>query len=1001
MKGTLIVPTLIALLVAEASAAEVRKLPLTKPDPAWTRSLYDKGTRKLYTGKELETIGMPCGGVASGQLYVRGDGTLACWMIFNNVRNTGFGDRCYRTYRPESPLIQGASITVKSGDAPALVRKLDQTGFDAIEFVGEYPIAEIRYRSKDGLALPVQVNAEVFSPFIPLNARDSGMPVTIFRYTVRNTSNAPLTVELLSALQNGVCHELDGVPNVLSRNRIVSESELSGVQMDIVEVQPTTAPADARRTIVFEDFEAGNYNNWKIEGNCFGKAPATGTLPNQQPVGGWHGKLFVNTYVGGDGPQGTATSQSFKIPERFIAFLIGGGSHAGRTCLNLLVNGKVLRTATGQDNEALRLRSWDVSDLQGKDAQLQIVDKESGPWGHINVDYIHFTNLRPDIPDKIPANHPGRGDMSIIAVDPKGGADSVIRSIDEPWSKIDASVTAALGTRTLGRARSEARIEPNQSHTFTFLVAWYFPNRPNVGNMYANWFKDSLDVARHVSKNIDRLYAQTRLFRDTYFDTTLPYWLAQRLGMPVSTLATETCQWWKNGRFYAWEGVGCCEGTCTHVWNYDHAGARLFPELERSTRTMQDFGVAFDQKTGLVGFRGNRAYAADGQCGTILKAYREHLMSPDRKFLDSIWPRVKAAMEFMIRHDGNEDGIIEDSQHNTYDINFEGANTFVGSLYLAALRAAEEMARIEGDSALADRYHRIFEKGSACSVDKLFNGEYFFQIIPPGKPDRHQYGTGCLADQVFGQGWAHQVGLGYIYPQDKVKTALASVFKHCWTTDVGPYNKLYPPQRWFARPGEAGLFTASWPRGGRPAEPVLYRDEIWTGIEYQVAGNMIFEGMLDEGLSIIRGAHDRYDGARHNPWNEVECGDHYARAMASWGCLLALEGFIYDGPAGTIGFAPRITPDNFKSFFTAAEGWGSLIQHRGNGAQHNSFDLKWGSLRVSRIVIQAIPSKKATLAVSGQSRALTSEVKDGLLIITPAEPITITAGQTIDVAQLP
>ena len=113
--------------------------------------------------------------------------------------------------------------------------------------------------------------------------------------------------------------------------------------------------------------------------------------------------------------------------------------------------------------------------------------------------------------------------------------------------------------------------------------------------------------------------------------------------MPISTLATGTCQWWANGRFWAWEGVGCCNGTCTHVWNYAHGMARLFPELERSARTKQDLGPAFDPKTGRVGFRGedpHSPYAADGQCGTVLKCYREHLMSKDDSFLKENWPRI-------------------------------------------------------------------------------------------------------------------------------------------------------------------------------------------------------------------------------------------------------------------------------------------------------------------------------------------------------------------------
>ena len=114
---------------------------------------------------------------------------------------------------------------------------------------------------------------------------------------------------------------------------------------------------------------------------------------------------------------------------------------------------------------------------------------------------------------------------------------------------------------------------------------------------------------------------------------------------------------------------------------------------------------------------------------------------------------------------------------------------------------------------------------------------------------------------------------------------------------------------------------------------MLYSDEVWTGIEYQVAAHMIYEGMIEEALAIVKGARDRYDGVprppiARNPWNEIECGGHYARAMSSWSLLLAASGYEYDGPARSLRFTPRLTPANFKSFFSGPEGWGSLRQVR-------------------------------------------------------------------------
>src|SRR5262249_54107220 len=151
-----------------------------------------------------------------------------------------------------------------------------------------------------------------------------------------------------------------------------------------------------------------------------------------------------------------------------------------------------------------------------------------------------------------------------------------------------------------------------------FLLTWHFPNRGDRGQFYATRFADSAEVAQYVAANLDRLSRDTKLWHDTYYDSTLPHWLLDRLHMPVSTLATNTYQWWQNGRVWCWEGVGCCHGTCTHVYNYAQAPAHLFPELERSSREMQDFSTGFHD-SGLVGFRGGSEYAADGQCGTVLK----------------------------------------------------------------------------------------------------------------------------------------------------------------------------------------------------------------------------------------------------------------------------------------------------------------------------------------------------------------------------------------------
>jgi len=283
---------------------------------------------------------------------------------------------------------------------------------------------------------------------------------------------------------------------------------------------------------------------------------------------------------------------------------------------------------------------------------------------------------------------------------------------------------------------------------------------------------------------------------------------------------------------------------------------------------------------------------------------------------------------------------------------------------LAALRAAEEMAREVGDIPFAKHVRRIFERGSKRTRQRLWNGEYYVQDVDLEKYPQNQYKDGCLSDQLFGKGWAHQSSLGYLYPRKHVTQALSAIWKYNWAPDIGPYNDVHKPFRWFVTPGQAGLITCTWPKSAYLTEGTRYREEVWTGIEYQVAGHLIWEGKVTEGLAICRAVHDRYHPQLRNPYNEVECGDHYARALASWGVYLALAGFEYHGPDGVLGFDPRIAPENFRGAFTTAEGWIVFQQSRTGAGQRNVVDVLWGKLRLAQLHLrtaQAVKSVRVTI----------------------------------------
>jgi hypothetical protein len=783
-----------------------------KLDPKWIKRLSAKGESTWYSGADLETIAMPIGGICTGQLYLGGDGRLTHWDIFNQHIFTGYGRDNYRPDRkPQSPLRQGFALRVTTG-GKTLVRSLDRKGFPGVRFCGEYPIGRVEYPDK---GLPVSVTLEAFSPFVPLSAEDSALPATLMQFTVKNTSDAPAEVTLGGWLENGVCldsgKEMDGT----RINRLIRRGDMTIL---LGEAKPGKGAKPKRPPVVLADFEGKDYGDWKVEGKAFGQGPASGTLQKQQPVSGFQGKGLVNTYLGGDDQlTGKLTSPVFTIERRFISFLIGGGRHAGKTCINLLVDGKVVRTAIGDQTEKLKPRNWNVADLVGKKAQIEIVDRETSGWGHINIDQIELSDTprsprsgpldaQPDFGTMGLAILSGEGEVLTSAALPGGDpADVLFRgqglagvaTADKNERPFGDVLCGALGRKLSLKAGERTRV--------TFLITWHFPNRPERGNYYTKRFQDAGAVAEYVAENFDRLAGNTRLWHDTWYGSTLPHWLLDRLFSTVSILATSTCQWWANGRFWGWEGVGCCRGTCAHVWNYEHAMARLFPRLERSVREMQDYSpdAGFVEDTGMVRFRGENwaNWAGDGQAGTVLKAYREHQTSADDQFLRRNWTRIRKSLQFLIREDRNADGLLEDRQHNTYDIDFYGANPMIGSLYLAALRAGEEMAREMGDAEFARTCSKIFESGQRLTVDRLFNGEYFIQEVDLGKHPKAQHAGGCLSDQLFGQGWAHQLALGYVRARRGCSPAPGrrrnTSRKVCDTrTRSGPASNIRLPDTW-------------------------------------------------------------------------------------------------------------------------------------------------------------------------------------------------------------
>jgi hypothetical protein len=405
----------------------------------------------------------------------------------------------------------------------------------------------------------------------------------------------------------------------------------------------------------------------------------------------------------------------------------------------------------------------------------------------------------------------------------------------------------------------------------------------------------------------------------------------------LSTLRSQTFFQTADGHYYGWEGIGdrkgSCHGSCTHVWNYEQASSHLFGSIARDMRELEFLHAM--RPDGLMSFRIGlplekyarewQLAAADGQMGCIVKLYREWRLSGDSEWLKKLWPAAKRSLEFCWipgSWDADQDGVMEGAQHNTMDVEYYGPNPQMGFWYLAALKASQEMALESSDTEFANKCEKLFESGSAYMDSQLFNGDYYIhKIVPPENINliypglRHtsmgasdmddpelQLGEGCLVDQLVGQFLAHICGLGYLAKKENIKKTLETIYKFNYRDEFfSEFNHM----RNYVLGDEKALVMASYPRGNRPKRPFPYFNEVMTGFEYSAAIGMIYEGMEAEGIDCISNIRDRYDGAKRSPFNEAECGNHYSRAMASWGGILAWTGQQYDGRVGKLSFTRK------------------------------------------------------------------------------------------------
>jgi uncharacterized protein (DUF608 family) len=500
---------------------------------------------------------------------------------------------------------------------------------------------------------------------------------------------------------------------------------------------------------------------------------------------------------------------------------------------------------------------------------------------------------------------------------------------------------------------------------------------------YRPWYAGRLSGIEPAAEDWRRRYAELRektaRFSGCFYDQTLPAEVVEAVAANLTILKSPTVMRQADGRMWSWEGCsdneGCCHGSCTHVWNYAQAVPHLFPSLERTLRETE-FRVSQDAR-GHQTFRAALPIrppahdfhaAADGQLGGILKVYREWRISGDTAWLRGLWASVKTSLDYCIATwDPRHTGALEEPHHNTYDIEFWGPDGMCTSFYLGALRAAVLMGAALGDRVPV--YEELLEKGRRRMETDLWNGEYFVQRVQwkglrAGSPlgtksmvgeyspearallekegPKYQYGEGCLSDGVLGQWMAEVCGVGEVLDPEKTASHLRAVHRHNLKKDLSTHSN--PQRPTFAFGAEGGLLLCTWPRGGALALPFVYSNEVWTGIEYQVASHLMLSGLVEEGLEVVRACRDRYDGRCRNPFDEYECGHWYARAMSSYGLIQGLTGVRYDAVERVLHVEPRI-PGDFRSFLSTATGYGTA----GVRAGKPFLDVRSGTIDVARI----------------------------------------------------
>jgi len=856
--------------------------------------------------------GAPLGGIGTGFVEIRADGCFHEWQIFNagpwaqNVRSTTappapgpqylrFVLHCKRA-SDDTPQVRRLYLRSDESDLYTLPFVQD---VESIDYSAWFPMTGLRYNDS---SIPVRVSAQVFSPFIPGNARASGTPGFHVVYTLENVSNEAVDVSLAGFMNNPLASALP------ERRLTNSLSQQDGVTRLFLQ------------TAAQSDFPSG------IGNMCF-------------------------SVTGGEQSYIAGTFQEYALPgicrwqTPRVNYMLLSVMH------EFLKTGRLPNTKAAHDPSIglpaiAQIDSLSIADLRrtidelSSDALLARVFSDARS-AHANVD-----------------------------------EKSLLKEVCENLLGKDDAPRLTWGT---GALASSVRLAPGEKAEIRFGLSWFFPNHltaegHSMGHMYSNWFEDAAEVNRFLCAHYpDHRTATERLAR-TLADTSFGNAVAFAWSSQLSTLIFNT--WWaKDGGYAIWEGLGCCGLSTTDV---DYQGSfpviALFPELKLSQmkrliamqnelgQVPHNFYGSFDQLD-VPGFA-----RVDMNPQFVMMVYRDYLWTGDRDYLASMWPHVQKAMAFTESLDSNGDGLPDrDTGFQTYDQwRMRGTPSYIASLWIGALRAAAKIAQETGKQDHAAKWADQLAKASASFDTMLFNGDYYSLWVDGKTRDEM-----CMTDQISGEWFTNLIGLPTTISEKNFAQAMDSIFKRNFNPEFGLHNATAPKRG-------AGLLALNNLQAGG----------LWSGIEFAFASFLMDHGRFADGVKVVEAIHRRYLRAGQ-PWNHVECGGHYSRAMSSWATLLAATGFKPDLPNRSLAIVPK-APGDFHAPWATASGFGTISRvgatlsiHCADGA------LELRSLKLATAP-QSVRIGNRTVAARITSTASGAAVEF-------SEPFSLTANQTLTV----